>query len=377
MTPIPPLPAEAFAAALASLPAMGPQQLRVLLGVRDPREVWEQVLSASDELTSRFPQAAPRWAGAASGLDIHELWERCSADRGRVALLGTAGYPAAAGDDHAAPAVLFIRGDQEILEGRPRVAVVGTRRCTASGAETAERLGRDLAAAGVCVVSGLALGIDGAAHRGALAAAESSATAAPPAGVVGSGLDVPYPRQHQQLWRKVATSGVLLSEVAPGGRPEAWRFPARNRVIAALAHAVVVVESHATGGAMLTVEQAVARSRDVLVFPGSPASPASAGTNALLIDGAVPVRDAGDVLAHLAVGCSETVTAVLPSERELDPPDASSDPILACVDFFATSTERILERCGLTPSEVSLALHKLEVAGRVRGTGHGWWERLR
>lgn len=369
------LPAEAFAAAVAGLPGIGPQQLRTLLDDRDPVEVWHEIRESSEVVAERYPKAATRWAASARALDVGEWWVRCTDGGQKVALLGGQQYPAALGGDHAAPAVLFMRGSSDVMDGRPRVAIVGTRRCTASGAEAAESLGRDLATAGVCVVSGLALGIDGAAHRGALSA---EASCARPVGVVGSGLDVPYPTQHRRLWRDVSEVGLLLSEVPPGGRPEAWRFPARNRIIAALAHAVVVVESHAAGGAMLTVEQAVARSRDVLVVPGAPASPASAGTNALLVEGAVPVRDAGDVLAHLTLNCEEPVTAVVTSDRGVEPnEDAANDPVLPCVDFAPTATERILDRCHLSPAEVSLALHRLEVSGCVRPAGPGWWERLR
>lgn len=368
------LPPEAFGAALAALPGIGPLQLRTLLDARAPADAWNAVASGGPEVFERFPKAAARWVSAACAFDVSSWWARCQADDQRVVLLGTDTYPTPLADDHAAPAVLFIRGDPAVMDGRPRVAVVGTRRCTAAGAEAAESIARDLAEAGVCVVSGLALGIDGAAHRGALAAGGS---AVPPIGVVGSGLDVPYPRQHRSLWRDVAEAGALLSEVAPGGRPEPWRFPARNRVIAALAHAVVVVESHAAGGAMLTVEQAVARSRDVLVVPGAPASPASAGTNTLLVEGAIPVRDAADVLAHLTLSCPEPVTAVAPSPAAAVASDDEVDPVLVCVDFCATSTERILDRCRLSPAEVSLALHRLERGGYVRAAATGWWERLR
>lgn len=367
---------DAFAVALASLPGAGPQQLRTLLANCDPSEVWERLRCGASTIAEQFPKAAQRWMAAARSTDPDALWARATADGRRVAVLGGDGYPPALADDHVAPVVLFLHGESAYLEGRARVGVVGTRRCTAAGAETAERLARELAEAGVCVVSGLALGIDGAAHRGALAGLEAPG-AAPPVGVVGSGLDVPYPTQHRRLWRDVAERGLLLSEVAPGGRPEAWRFPARNRIIAALSHAVVVVESHASGGAMLTVEQATARGRDVLVVPGAPANPAAAGTNALLIEGAVPVRDAADVLAHLTLGCPEQVTAVVPKSSEVEHDYGEAEPVLACVDFAPTPTERILDRCRLAPAEVSLALHRLEVAGAVRASGPGWWERVR
>ena len=153
-----------------------------------------------------------------------------------VHLLGRPGYPVELSVDHEAPSVCFVLGDASKLSSPVRVAVIGTRSATTPGLAMAKRLGHDLAEAGVSVVSGLARGIDGAAHLGAL-----HTNAAPPIGVVGSGLDVPYPKMNAGLWSAVAAQGVLLSEAPPGAPPSAWRFPARNRMIAALADVVVVI----------------------------------------------------------------------------------------------------------------------------------------
>ena len=160
-------------------------------------------------------------------------------------------------------------------------------------------LGRDLGRAGVRVVSGLALGIDAAAHHGALDAEADGG--APPIGVVGSGLDVTYPRAHGALWTAVAAAGVLVGEAPLGAAPEPWRFPARNRIIAALGSVVVVVESHPRGGSRHTVDAAEARGRQVLAVPGSVRSPASRFTNELLADGCHPARDVTDVLVALGL----------------------------------------------------------------------------
>jgi DNA processing protein len=197
-------------------------------------------------------------------------------------------------EDPEPPGVLFWIGDLEAL-ARPCVAIVGTRQCTGYGREVAHRLGHDLAESGVCVISGLALGIDGAVHQGVLAAPGGAG----PVGVAASGPDVPYPPRHRDLWRQVAKAGAIISETAPGQPAQAWRFPARNRIIAALSQAVVVVESHTAGGSMLTVTAAAERGIDVLAVPGPITSPASAGTNQLLHEGLAPVRHAGDVLAAL------------------------------------------------------------------------------
>ena len=196
-------------------------------------------------------------------------------------------------DDPEPPALLFARGDLDLLEEPAAVAVVGTRRCTGLGRTVAYRLGRDIARAGGVTVSGLALGVDGAAHRGALD--HDGGVVA----VVGTGLDVVYPKGNRDLWDDVAEHGLLVGEAPPGTRPDRWRFPARNRLIAALSEAVVVVESHHRGGALSTADEAVHRDRPVMAVPGSVLSAASDGTNALLVDGAIPIRDAADVLEHL------------------------------------------------------------------------------
>ncbi|HWC10704.1 MAG TPA: DNA-processing protein DprA, partial [Acidimicrobiales bacterium] len=239
------LPAAAWAAALTTLPAMGPARLAALLDRWEPAEAWRAVVEGRAGAVESVAAAcrpdpsgvAAAWARAANGVDVGAGWQALGRAGARVLLRGADGYPAGLVDDQEAPAVLFSRGDPAILSAR-RVAIVGTRQCSRYGADVARELGRDLAAAGVVVVSGLALGVDGAAHAGAL-----EGHGAPPVAVVGSGLDVVYPRRHSRLWAEVGERGLLLSEAPLGARPEAWRFPVRNRVIAALAEAVVVVES--------------------------------------------------------------------------------------------------------------------------------------
>jgi DNA processing protein len=278
--------------------------------------------------------------------------------------LGDPGYPQVLAADHQPPAVLYSRGQLDILT-RPTVAVVGTRSATHYGEEVASELGRDLARAGVVVVSGLALGIDGAAHHGALAAA-----CAPPAGVVASGLDVVYPRRHTQLWEQVATRGLLLSESALGTPAAPRRFPMRNRIIAALAHVVVVVECHRRGGALYTVTAAIERGRPVMAVPGSVRSPASEGTNALLADGCAPVRDADDVLAALDLERTGRA-APPPSHPALTADEAAT---LRALDWQPTPTGEIMRRTRMGLEHVAAVLDRLEQSGLVRAGG-GWWER--
>src|SRR5581483_7568017 len=177
---------------------------------------------------------------------------------------------------------------------RPCVAVVGARACSQYGTEIAVQLGRELARAGVVVVSGLARGVDGAAHRGAL---ETGSTVA----VLGCGIDRDYPRAHAELAARIAASGLIVSEYAPGVEPAPWRFPARNRIVAGLADATVVVEARERSGALITADFALEEGRDVLVVPGEITSHLSHGTNALLRLGAVPATCVEDVLAVIGL----------------------------------------------------------------------------
>ena len=209
------------------------------------------------------------------------------------------GVPGRLVEDRAAPEVLFGRGAFEQLDG-PCVALVGTRAATHYGTGVAAELGAELSAAGIVVVSGLAAGIDSAAHEGALAPDRPT----PPVAVVGGGVDVVYPASSRRLWARLNSSGGICSEAPSGAGPEAWRFPLRNRLIAALAHVVVVVESHISGGALHTVSAADERGVTVLAVPGSVKSPASAGTNSLIADGCGVARDAPDVLAALELACA-------------------------------------------------------------------------
>jgi DNA processing protein len=341
------LPEEAFGAALAGLPGMGPHRLLELLTGTPPSTAWQQF---------GRPDA-----------DVVAVWDRVHELGLTVGLVGSPGYPKKLAKDQEPPAVLFWRGSIKALEG-PRVAIVGTRRCTHYGREVASHLGAELSRAGVVVISGLALGIDGAAHEGALAGHADDGRA--PVGVVGSGLDVVYPRRHSRLWGRVAAAGCLMSEAPPGAAPEPWRFPARNRIIAALADLVVVVESHAAGGSMLTVDAAIKRDCPVMAVPGSVRSPSSAGTNKLLTEGIPPVLDADDVLC--ALGLEGVV--VQPLKAAVIDVEGAHGDVLAAVEWSPTGVETVMRRTGLGLPATAAALGRLEDAGLVRKDGP-WWQR--
>ena len=225
-------------------------------------------------------------------------------------------YPEQMRDVAGAPPALICRGNPAMLDGlkaSEAVTVVGSRRATTYGREVARELGRDLTVEGVTVISGLAFGIDACAHRGAL---DQGGTIA----VVGCGSDTAYPAAHRSLWRRICEQGLVLSELPPGAAPWRWTFPARNRIMAALAGMTVVVEAAARSGSLVTADLAADLGRDLGAVPGPVTSRASVGPNNLLAGGACLVRDAQDVLgAMLGAGAKRTPSPVsdLAKEAEL------------------------------------------------------------
>lgn len=380
---------DAHLVALLGLPGLGPRRLRRLLtAFGDAEAAWAAVLEGRMDGVPLYGRASDRpglvegWRSAAANVDVDGL-VAAHAPHG-VDIIGPDhdDWPVAFADDPEPPLLAFVRGDPALLSA-PVVGIVGTRRCTAAGVAIARELGRDLAAAGVGVVSGLALGIDGAAHRGCLEGG------GPAVGVVATGLDVVYPRKHSRLWEQVATSGVLVSEAPLGTTGERWRFPARNRLIAALAMVVVVVESRRSGGSMLTVESAIDRQTEVLAVPGPVRSPASDGPNQLLSEGCSVVRDAGDVLVALGsqvplrprqlrlgeLGDPDRSDDVEPVED--DPETPEDDPVTCALSWTPMSLDAIVDATGLPFSEVAARLTALELAGAIERAADGYQRSVR
>ena len=259
-------------------------------------------------------------------------------------------YPGRLAELHDPPERLFVRGAAVALLSEPAVALVGSRSCSPYGAQVARTLGRELAGAGVTVVSGLARGIDGEAHRGALKAG------GPTVAVLGCGIDRDYPRSHATLARRIAESGLLVSEYPPGVEPAPWRFPARNRIIAGLALATVVVEARERSGALITADFALELGRDVFAVPGEITAALSAGTNDLLRQGAAPLLGAQDVLDALGIAPRP------PAAARLSPFAAE---IVALVAERARTVDDLVRASGRGSAEVAAALVELELAGVV------------
>lgn len=253
-------------------------------------------------------------------------------------------YPAGLFDLEEPPPI-WVNG---VFRTAPGVAVVGTRKCTRYGVGLADSFGAILARVGWSVVSGLARGIDAAAHRGCLAASGHGVA------VLGSGIDVCYPAENRPIFESLLGSGgAIVSEYAPGTPPDRWRFPARNRIIAAMAAAVVVVEAHAKGGALITARLAAEIGRPVFVVPGDVDRPASEGCNRLIKDGAHPVLGSEDLLGELEL----VLGPVGSTDRESDLPAGGVD------------IDELPDLWDLTPGEALVRLGKLELAGQVRRDG--------
>jgi DNA processing protein len=274
-------------------------------------------------------------------------------------------YPDSLREASDAPWALIGRGDPRLLDGLERfqaVTIVGARRATSYGREVARELGRELAAAGLVVVSGLAFGIDGCAHRGALDAGRTIA-------VLGCGPDVPYPASHRALWRRLCEEGAVISEFPPGATPWRWTFPARNRIMAALAGMTVVVEAAARSGSLITTDLAADLGRDLGAVPGPVTSRASAGPNGLLASGAHVIRDAQDVLDAM----------LGPGRKKLEPKAPSLEPdlaaALAAVEAGHSSCDAVATATGLSGGAAAAALARLELLGYLTCSSLGAYSR--
>jgi DNA processing protein len=267
--------------------------------------------------------------------------------------------------DARMPRVLLGEGNRVDAFTAPRVAIVGTRAATPMGIADAIEIGAFCARAGITVVSGLAIGIDGAAHTGALDAGGLTV------GVVATGLDVTYPRRHERLYERVREQGLIVGENDYGTQPLPWRFPIRNRIIAALADAVVVVEATASGGARITANDAARFGRDVYALPGSRRNPAAAGCNALLLDGAKPLLDPSDIL--FALGRGGTVEGGW--RAPLPPIDPDQRAVLRALAGDAASIEEIERRVRIPIDRLGAALRALERGAHLERKRGLWWPR--
>ncbi len=369
-------------ASLSAVDSIGPARLRWLIAGESPSHAWARLLCDDPPVPAPpglRPEVWRSWVTHARQADLDGLAVELG-HSGHQLIDGTdPRWPFA--HDPEPPVLLHAAGDLELLGAQPSVAVVGTRRCTQVGRRFATELGEGLTAAGVTVVSGLAKGIDAAVHRGVLAAGGR------PVAVVATGLDVPYPAANNDLWRAVQTHGLMVTEAGPGTEPRRWRFPARNRIIAALGTVTVVVESAVNGGAMHTVAAALERDRGVMAVPGSVTNPYARGTNQLLAEGAGVAASVDDVLC--AVGGSAVTSrrgtqealcfdAVPPADRvppvdrvpaRLPAADSTDGRLLRWLGHETAagpvSVDAVVARSGLSGHEALASLQRLDLTGAI------------
>ncbi len=288
-----------------------------------------------------------RAAAAAPASDHRALLARLSVD---PIYRGGPGYPEALEGIADGPDLLFVRGS---IPPSPAVAVVGTRRATAYGRSLARAYGRAVASSGWTLVSGLARGIDGEAHRGTVEGRGEGV------GVLGSGPDVWYPAEHRSLGeRLVELGGAVVTEYAPGTPPEGWRFPPRNRIISGLARALVVVEAADTGGALVTAAAALEQGRTVFAVPGDVDRETSRGANRLIRDGAHPVLDPADLVEELSL-------VLGPAAARPDPRGTSGDGLLDQLGATGRSLDELAVALDEPVSQVLARVARLEAAGAV------------
>lgn len=287
------------------------------------------------------------------------------ANRGaRLLRPGDADYPPQLAAASGAAVALHVLGDVSLLM-RPQVAIVGSRVPTAAGRRIAGDMARELVAAGFVITSGLARGIDAAAHQAALDAGGGTVA------VLGTGLDQCYPRENRPLFDRIAQGGVLVSELPPGTGPRPHHFPRRNRIISGLARAVVVIEAAAGSGSLITATHAADQGREVFAVPGSPLNPLAAGCNALIRSGAVLARGAADIIAESGVSGGQISLLdqqLVPAAHTPGAPprlDKDYEMLLDALGFEPASIDDLVVRTGLAPASVASMMLILELEGRV------------
>jgi DNA processing protein len=350
--------------ALALVPGVGAARFAALL---ERFETPDGALSAPFELLRAIPEFPAEVAHAVTQAD------RGAAERALAWLAGLGGtllcpgadrFPGALSEIPDPPLCLFALGDLDLLE-RPALAIVGSRDHSHYGAEVCRALARAAADAGLVVVSGMARGLDAVAHTGALDASGGTI------GVLGNGLGVIYPLSNRLLYQRVAERGILLTEFPPGQRPGPGSFPRRNRLISGLARVTVVVEAAIASGALQTVACAQNQGKEVMAVPGPITSPVSGGTNRLIRDGAAPLLELADLLAHFPEAARAARGRVAPEAGTLAPTEGR---IVNALWAGPRRTEELIEATGAPVTDALDALSSLELAGRIRQHGGGLYQ---
>lgn len=348
---------------LTLAPGIGPASLRRLLGLYG---LPEQILRLPRrELAQHLgPEAVAGLDSSEVGLAVDAAMRWLETDGHALITLADPGYPRLLLEIADPPPVLYCRGRSELLN-RPSLGVVGSRNATAQGAANAEMFSRSFSAAGLTIVSGLAQGIDAAAHRGGLQGPGSTIA------VLGTGVDIAYPRSNAPLAGDIAVRGLLVSEYPLGARALAHHFPRRNRVISGLASGCLVVEAALASGSLITARAAAEQGREVFAVPGSIHSPLSKGCHALIKSGAKLAESAEDVLSEL-----QAIRPAPPRSRR-SPPDAGgqSHPLLEHMGFDPVDVDALFLRSKIPVDQITAQLLQLELEGRITALPGGLYQR--
>jgi DNA processing protein len=365
---------------LAASPGVGALSVRRLLAAfGSPEAILGQSARALQQIVS--PAQAEAVLAPPPGIDelIERTWrwlgEAAPATRRHIATLGDPLYPPALLQTEDPPPLLYLLGQVEALacmDGRA-LAVVGSRNPTPQGVAHATAFARSFVQAGLTVVSGLALGIDGAAHAGALEGANGQALST--VAVVGTGLDRVYPSRHRELAHRIAQHGVLMSELPLGTPPLSPNFPRRNRIIAGLSQGTLVVEAALASGSLITARLAIEQNREVFAIPGSIHSPQSRGCHALIRQGAKLVETAQDVLEELRLPAAADREAE-PATDTASPDAADADPLLAGLGHDPVSLDALAARTGYDTATLQARLLDLELDGQLARLPGGLFQRL-
>lgn len=344
--------------------------LRMPLEDLSLEELWSRPDNVLARLLALQPAERRRLAHFRRHFDAGEKLKRLRAAGVGVLVLGERGYPASLAAIYDPPPVLYWLsrpgGRMQDFMACPRIAIVGSRAASPYGIEVAGALAEALAEAGVCVVSGMAMGIDAAAHRGAIPGPGGSIA------VLGCGIDMAYPRRHKRLYGELQENGAVMSEYPPGIPPLPWRFPARNRIIAGLSRGVIVVEAGGKSGALITADFALEQGREVYAVPGGIFSPLSRGPNRLIRAGAVPVTAISDILEDL--GLPQVPTDRRSADNDLN--DAEKC-VFRELDSDCRHPDQIVARTGLASQVVVAALVALELKGLAGNQPGGGYFRRR
>lgn len=349
--------------ALDLTPGLGGEGMRKLLTrFGAPSAVLAQSITSLSQFVPPAVARAIALGPSADKIDTCLKW--LESESNHLLTLSDADYPPQLLEIADPPPVLYLKGRRELL-GRPGLAVVGSRNATPGGLQNAEAFARNLSEAGFTIISGMALGIDAAAHRGGLSGAGASIA------VVGTGLDLVYPARNKALAHDLAERGLIISEFALGTPAMAKNFPRRNRIISGLSRGVLVVEAALASGSLITARQAGEQGREVFAIPGSIHSPFSKGCHQLIKQGAKLVDDANDILVELHWGGAKPATAL----KEAD--DTENDPILAAMGYDPVTIDGLLGRTKLPTDQLIARLTELELDGVIASMPGGNYQRLR